>query len=292
MFAKKRPQWLEKIRSKDIVNTELHNAILLQRQNDVEKALENGADPNSRDSTTKEPAIFPACAGGNIEITRTLLRWGANPNIIWGEKPPRIVPLILAVIYNRTAICKVLLSFGADPNGPPELETWACEMLSPNDGRTVDDVKEEDRVMQQEEKPVYHAAMGKRMSISVILLSDDWKKLYSDRVKESLVDILERKFNLSVAIPVIVEFLPLNAGIDLKPITDRETWEHLRKDGNPTLKLYIPYIRNLSQILERVDKSFSIDQLVRFENSQCFENTGSEMLVEEDISKFPDDSDI
>ena len=83
MFTKKRAHWLEKLRSKEIVNTELHNAILTQRSNNVKRALRKGADPNSRNSTTNEPAIFPVCARGNIEITKILLNGGADPNIIF-----------------------------------------------------------------------------------------------------------------------------------------------------------------------------------------------------------------
>lgn len=114
----KRASWLEKIRnSEESINIELHNAIRLQRIRDVQRLLDARADPNSRDKITGEAALCPACAKGSIDIVKLLLKRGADPNIISG-KNPRMVPLVLAIIYNRAAVCKLLLSYGADPNGP------------------------------------------------------------------------------------------------------------------------------------------------------------------------------
>jgi len=247
MFSKRRAQWLEKLRSKEIVNTELHNAILAQRPKDVIAALKKGADPNSRNSSTKEPAIFPVCARGNIEITRILLHGGADPNIIYiYGKTQRLVPLVIAVIYNRTAICKILLEFGANPNGPPELEG-------------------SEKLIRQEEKPVYHAAMGGRVAISQVLLKGDWKMLYYQNVKEKLEEVLLASnmliFNFSEEdlVKEILDFLRLeHVEVDISLITDPETWTHMEETNNPTLKYYRPFhtklkLQHISDMLEDDD---------------------------------------
>jgi len=273
MFAKKRARWLEKLRSKEIKNTELHNAILHQRPNDVRRALRMKADPNSRHSTTDEPALFPVCARGNIEITKILLNGGADPNVIFGTQP-RLVPLVIAVIYNRTAICKILLSHGADPNGPPEVT--GCEKL-----------------IRQEEKPVYHAAMGWRISISQVLLKGEWKKLYYENVKKTLEEVLSTKrmsmsvFPEKAVVVLILDYLRLlDVELDIQVITDEETWNHMEDENNPTLKYYMPYNtkRNLEHLLDDKDDG----KLARTNNDTSINMNGSEIYG--DVTKLIDDS--
>lgn len=274
MFAKKRAHWLEKLRSKEIVNTDLHNAILTQRPNDVKRALLKGADPNSRNSTTDEPAIFPVCARGNIEITKILLNGGADPNIIF-KMPlqPRLVPLVIAVIYNRTAICKILLANGADPNGPPELD-------------------DSEKLIRQEEKPVYHAAMGWRISISQVLLKGEWKKLYYENVKRILEDlpIVVKMPPLSSKTFVlqILDFLRLlDVELDIHVITDAETWNHMEDEHNPTLKHYGSYNtkRNLEHLLDDDDH----DELARTNNDTSIHLREADIYG--DVMKLLDASD-
>jgi len=247
---------LEKLRSKEIKNTELHNAILTQRPNDVRRALRMKADPNSRNSSTDEPALFPVCARGNIEITKILLNGGADPNVIFGTQP-RLVPLVIAVIYNRTAICKILLAHGADPNGPPEVT--GCEKL-----------------IRQEEKPVYHAAMGWRISISQVLLKGEWKKLYYENVKKTLEKVLMSVFQIKAVIMLILDYLRLlDVELDIQVITDEETWNHMKDEHNPTLKYYGPYStkRNLEHLLD--DEYDSM--LARTNNDTSINMKGSEI---------------
>jgi len=264
MFVKKRAQWLEKLRSKEIKNTELHNAILYQRPNDVRRALRMKADPNSRHSTTDEPALFPVCARGNIEITKILLNGGADPNVIFGTQP-RLVPLVIAVIYNRTAICKILLAHGADPNGPPEVT--GCEKL-----------------IRQEEKPVYHAAMGWRISISQVLLKGEWKKLYYENVKKTLEKVLMSVFQIKAVIMLILDYLRLlDVELDIQVITDEETWNHMKDENNPTLKYYSPQ-RNLEHLL---DDEYD-GKLARRNNDTSINMKGAEIYG--DVTKLRDAS--
>jgi len=273
MFAKKRAHWLEKLRSKEIVNTELHNAILAQRPNDVKRALLNGADPNSRHSTTDEPAIFPVCARGNIEITKILLNGGADPNIIF-KMPlqPRLVPLVIAVIYNRTAICKILLANGADPNGPPELD-------------------DSEKLIRQEEKPVYHAAMGWRISISQVLLKGEWKQLYYENVKIILEDVLMvvtmPKSSKTLVLQILDFLRLLDVEVDINVITDADTWKHMEDEHNPTLTYYSPYNtkRNLEHLMDDEDH----DELARTNNDTSINIRESENY--EDMMKYLDASD-
>ena len=156
---------------------------------------------------------------------------------------------MIAVIYNRTAICKILLANGADPNAPPELH-------------------DSEKLIRQEEKPVYHAAMGWRISISQVLLKGDWKKLYYENVKRILENVaIVRKMPMSTMTLAahILDFLRLlDVVVDINDITDVETWNHMEDEHNPTLKYYSSYNtkRNLEHLLDDDDH----DELVRTNN--------------------------
>lgn len=223
LLSEKRALWLEKIRSDYIINSELHDAIQLQRTDDVKKALAAGADPNSCDNNIKEPALFLAVARGNIEITKLLLSKGANPNIVYKEESPRVVPLILAILYNRAAVCKVLLAYGANPNGPEELEGLDPEIFL-------------------QEKPVFHAAMGRRMAICRVLLSGDWREVYLKKVKKALSHSLQKYSTcpeFKNVVPCIMDFLGiLHIQLDLRPVTNAESWSVMEQNMNPTLRLF------------------------------------------------------
>jgi len=213
----KRASWLEKIRnSEDSVNIELHNAVRLQRIRDVQRLLDTRADPNSRDKITGEAALCPACAKGSIDIVKLLLKRGADPNIISG-KNPRMVPLVLAIIYNRAAVCKLLLAHGANPNGPASTSG--------------------DLAISQQEKPIFHAAMGKRFSITQILLHGEWKELYYRKVEKVLKQAAAPGIRDNTAL--VLEYLGLLAVIvDARPIRNHEIWQFMQAENNPTVRLY------------------------------------------------------
>lgn len=214
----KRPSWLEKIRnSEESVNIELHNAIRLQRIRDVKRLLDGRADPNSRDKITGEAALCPACAKGSIDVVKLLLKRGADPNIISG-KNPRMVPLVLAVIYNRAAVCKLLLAHGANPNGPAT--STAVDLAT-----------------SQQEKPIFHAAMGKRLSITQILLQGEWKELYYRKVEKVLKET--KAPGIRINSDLVLEYLGLLAVIvDARPIRNHEIWQFMQDEKNPTVRLY------------------------------------------------------
>jgi len=274
MFSKKRAKWLERLRSKDIMNTKLHTAILAQRPRDVFSALKEGADPNSLHSTTHEPAIFPVCARGNIEIAKILLEAGADPNIICG-KIPRIVPLVVAVIYNRTAICKILLSYGADPNGPPEA-----------DGPSILKKLE----IRQEEKPVYHAARGWRISISQVLLNGDWKKIYNGNVKKSLLEVLS--YFKEDLVEIILDHLGIgDMKVDISVITDEDTWNYMEEENNPTLMYFGPFNtkKNLQDISTSLEEDVVSQAITRTNNDNSVVIRESDVYG--DVMKLLDESE-
>jgi len=214
----KRASWLEKIRnSEESVNIELHNAIRLQRIRDVQRLLDARADPNSRDKITGEAALCPACAKGSIDIVKLLLKRGADPNIVSG-KNPRMVPLVLAIIYNRAAVCKLLLAHGANPNGPAPSSSV-------------------DLATSQQEKPIFHAAMGKRLSITQILLYGEWKELYYRKVERVLKQAGSPGIRDNSAL--VLEFLGLlRVNVDARPIRNHEIWQFMQSENNPTVRLY------------------------------------------------------
>jgi len=242
----KRASWLEKIRcSEESINIELHNAIRLQRVKDVKRLLDTSADPNSRDKITGEAALCPACARGSIDIVKLLLKRGADPNVVSGSSP-RMVPLVLAVIYNRAAVCKLLLAYGADPNGPEPITSDNLEIS-------------------QQEKPIFHAAMGKRLSITRILLYGEWKELYFRKVRK----VLEQAEapGISEHSALLLDFLGLqDVYVDSRPIRNHEVWQFMQDENNPTVRLYENTRKRISGSKRLSSAKWSLRNLTRLKS--------------------------
>jgi uncharacterized protein len=95
-------------RSRDL----LTNAIYTKSAGIVELLLKHGANPNQTPTYSREPPVYTACmpAWSNTEIVRLLLDYGADPN---GKK---YKPLVIAKKNNKpnkTEIVELLLRAGA-----------------------------------------------------------------------------------------------------------------------------------------------------------------------------------
>jgi len=256
----KRAAWLEKIRnSAESINIDLHNAIRLQRLPDVQRLLANRADPNSRDKITGESALCPACAKGSTDIVKLLLKEGADPNTISGSNP-RMVPLVLAVIYNRPSVVKLLLAYGADPNGPP-----ACASV--------------DHETSQQEKPIFHAAMGKRLSITRILLYGEWKDIYFKKVEKVLQQA--KAPGISEHWALLLDYLGiLEVFIDARPIRNHEIWQFMQAENNPTVRLYRRSTRKQGviyrpSVLSRTSRQSMLSRLGSFKTRKLLRSSSN-----------------
>lgn len=79
----------------------------------IKKAIENGADVNKKHSADGYPLAFYADDDENIQIIKTLLRAGANPDIAYSDS----VPVISYAIDNWCdEIIKLFIKNGADIN--------------------------------------------------------------------------------------------------------------------------------------------------------------------------------
>jgi len=85
-----------------------------------------GVCPNSTDGMGRTP-LHLCCArrGGqsskSLEAIEFLLRAGADPDTPDGNNEP---PIITALRYKRTNVCKALLRAGADPRSSSQKEGW------------------------------------------------------------------------------------------------------------------------------------------------------------------------
>src|SRR5690242_10271879 len=79
---------------------------------DVDKALEQGAEINARSITNCTPLII-ASGAGDVAAVRELLSRGADLSL---KANAGIDALYVAVANNNCAVVKILLDAGADPN--------------------------------------------------------------------------------------------------------------------------------------------------------------------------------
>ena len=85
---------------------------------DVERCLEEGADPNARSERGAMPLHWAAALNENPAVIKALLDAGADPNVRYGRG---VTPLYVATALNKNpAIIKALLDAGADPNARTE----------------------------------------------------------------------------------------------------------------------------------------------------------------------------
>ena len=93
----------------------LHNAATRGDLESVQLHLEQGANPNLKDSRKFTP-LHIAAQRGHVEITQLLLDNGANPNA--NKRPIRSgrTPLHIAVEHNQAEVVRVLLKRGASAN--------------------------------------------------------------------------------------------------------------------------------------------------------------------------------
>lgn len=78
---------------------------------DVQRALQNGANPDASASPLTTPLIL-ASYNGQLEIAKLLLHAKGNPNISTRSGG---TPLIAAVLNDDVEMVRLLLEFGADP---------------------------------------------------------------------------------------------------------------------------------------------------------------------------------
>lgn len=88
---------------------ELITAIVRHDTKEVERLLENGADPNE---TTGITALSRAASEGFSDITELLINFNANVNLAG----LMLTPLILAAAKNHSKVAKILLKAGATLN--------------------------------------------------------------------------------------------------------------------------------------------------------------------------------
>jgi cytohesin len=79
---------------------------------EVQTALENRANPNTKDNDGQTP-LHKAAQEGHVEIVKLLLERGANPNT---KNNDGQTPLHWAALSSRVDVVRVLLERGADPN--------------------------------------------------------------------------------------------------------------------------------------------------------------------------------
>ena len=107
-------------------NTALGHAILCYPVEVVKTLLKFGADPN-QECTHLLPLVHAACAD-QIECIVTLLNNGGNPNLPqWNG----VIPLHSAVRNGQPEIVKCMLQFGADPKikGPDKRDSIQLAIL-------------------------------------------------------------------------------------------------------------------------------------------------------------------
>ena len=82
-------------------------------EDDIEDAIESGADVNKRHSTDGYPLEYYCEDDDSVPIIKMLLKAGANPNVLTKDKLPLLCYAIDCICEN---IVKVLIKSGADVN--------------------------------------------------------------------------------------------------------------------------------------------------------------------------------
>jgi hypothetical protein len=133
------------------VDADLHRAA---RQGDLpslRSGLQQGADPNAKDSLG-HTALFDAVAGGQIEAARALLNAGAKASVVAADGR---TPLIEAAAQGRLDIAQLLVQSGADlntaqrgsgtalqtaeRNGHNDVAAFLLQSGAPSSGKSVGD---------------------------------------------------------------------------------------------------------------------------------------------------------
>ncbi|MCB1194195.1 MAG: ankyrin repeat domain-containing protein [Leptospiraceae bacterium] len=92
-------------------NDDLRDSIELNYFKGIERALEDGADPNFEDDYSNEgPLLLLAVRKRNIKFTELLLKYKADPNKNGYNSP---TPLTVAIENNDIKIAKLLIENGA-----------------------------------------------------------------------------------------------------------------------------------------------------------------------------------
>jgi ankyrin repeat protein len=103
----------KKKKASNNVNEDLMNAANRDDLKSMLAALENGADVNYQDPTSKQTALMTAALRGRADIVEELLsKWNADPTI--GEQQG-YTPFHGAGFQGRAEVAKVLLKHGLDP---------------------------------------------------------------------------------------------------------------------------------------------------------------------------------
>jgi len=125
-------------RSEEVPNPPLMTAIDEENLPEVTRLLEEGADPNLRNSATCTPLFFAINKKDPI-LTRLLLEHGADPNAIYmPSSKDSWKELDNAIVFGTEEHVQLLLKYGADPfllkktskkASPDEIETAKQNIL-------------------------------------------------------------------------------------------------------------------------------------------------------------------
>ena len=99
-------------------NTELHIAVMNQDPDQLENLLASGTLANSENANRRSAlhyAVLRGPDGGDysLQMTRQLLSYGANPNLV---DSANITPVDVAIARGSHAVVRLLLENGANPN--------------------------------------------------------------------------------------------------------------------------------------------------------------------------------